>query len=168
MKDPFFHVDDVVVHAVVRQWPLVTRKDSLHGISHWLRVARNAAQIATTAFPDDAPSIIPLTGLFALFHDSQRLTEGVDYEHGPLAEKFLRTYALTEDIGIREADVERVALACRVHTTFQPINIGQLDDQRTRMVLACCLDADRLDLLRVGIQPEAQYLYTETAKSLIP
>ncbi|HHQ48539.1 MAG TPA: hypothetical protein ENK19_06605, partial [Acidobacteria bacterium] len=54
--------------------------DSIHGVKHWARVERNGLWLArrTGAVPW-------LVTLFALFHDSQRLNDAHDPDHGPRA-----------------------------------------------------------------------------------
>jgi uncharacterized protein len=47
--------------------------------------------------------------------------------------------------------------ACEIHNGAPP---------QTDPTLAVCLDADRLDLGRVGITPDPEYLSTPTAKSI--
>ena len=47
--------------------------------------------------------------------------------------------------------------ACEIHNGAPP---------QTDPTLAVCLDADRLDLGRVGITPDPKYLSTPTAKSI--
>ena len=46
---------------------------------------------------------------------------------------------------------------CRIHNGGMP---------QSNSTLAVCLDADRLDLGRVGITPDPEYLSTPTAKSI--
>jgi len=46
---------------------------------------------------------------------------------------------------------------CRIHNGGMP---------QSEPTLAVCLDADRLDLGRVGITPDPEYLSTLTAKSI--
>ncbi len=46
---------------------------------------------------------------------------------------------------------------CRIHNGGMP---------QSDPTLAVCLDADRLDLRRVGITPDPEYLSTPTAKSI--
>ena len=50
----------------------------LHGLSHWERVGRNGLDLAADTEGADADVVL----LFALFHDSMRLNDGHDPEHG--------------------------------------------------------------------------------------
>ena len=51
--------------------------------------------------------------------------------------------------------MELLVTACRIHNGGMP---------QSEPTLAVCLDADRLDLGRVGITPDPEYLFTPTAK----
>ncbi len=93
--------------------------------------------------------------LFAVFHDSQRINEGVDDGHGR------RGSDLAKDLRgvVYELEDEAFGLlikACDLHTE------GYLDGDVT---LRTCWDADRLDLGRVGITPRVEKLCTEGARN---
>lgn len=138
-------------------WQLVGRQfrldsDSVHGPSHWIKVRRNGLYLAKHHGAD--PEVVRL---FAVFHDACRKNEYRDPEHGPrgavLAEAF-------RDAGHFQLDDTRMALllsACRIHNGGPP---------QSEPTLAVCLDADRLDLGRVGIQPDPRRLSTATAKDI--
>ena len=53
--------------------------------------------------------------------------------------------------------MELLVTACRIHIGGMP---------QSNSTLAVCLDADRLDLGRVGIIPDSRLLSTSTAKSI--
>ena len=92
--------------------------------------------------------------LFAVFHDSQRINEGVDDGHDRRGSELARDLRGV----VYELDDEAFGLlikACDLHTE------GYLDGDVT---LRTCWDADRLDLGRVGITPRAEKLCTEGAK----
>ena len=116
---------------------------------HWARVLENGRRLSevTGARRD-------IVELFAVFHDSQRINEGVDDGHGR------RGSELAKDLRgvIYELDDEAFGLlikACDLHTE------GYLDGDVT---LRTCWDADRLDLGRVGITPRVEKLCTEGAR----
>jgi uncharacterized protein len=52
--------------------------------------------------------------------------------------------------------------ACEIHNGAGP----QTDQTQTDQTLAVCLDADRLDLGRVGITPDPTQLSTSTARDI--
>ncbi len=124
-----------------------------HGIVHWARVLENGLRIAEANGAD--PEVVTL---FALFHDSRRVTEYDDYGHGLRGAEF----ALSLRGKLVHLDDERFELmyeACRLHTD------GLTTGDRT---LLACWDADRLDLGRVGITPDPDRLGTEAAHELLP
>jgi uncharacterized protein len=92
-------------------------------------------------------------GLFALFHDSMRVNDGHDLDHGRRGSALARD--LADILPLTRSQLERLTTACDGHTD------GFVSDDPT---VGACWDADRLDLPRVGIQPEARLLSTATAR----
>lgn len=122
---------------------------SIHGPAHWLRVRENGMRLAKITGAD-----LAVVELFALFHDSMRLSDGRDLDHGRRAAEFLRT--LREPLSfMAEADFERLLFACAHHTA------GWTEAELT---VQTCWDADRLDLGRVGIRPSPERLCTPAAR----
>ena len=124
---------------------------SYHGIDHWDRVYNNGQLLLT-------PEVNPLVvGLFAYLHDSRRVNDGQDLEHGPRAAKYidsLRT-TLLKDVG--DEEIYLLKEACRLHTSA---------DKTGNPTIDACFDADRLDLGRVGITPDPKRMATEKGKVL--
>jgi uncharacterized protein len=121
-----------------------------HGVLHWARVYEIGQRLAaeTGARPD-------VVALFAILHDSKRVNEHSDPEHGPRAAEFaveLRGSLLELD----DHSFNLLQRACQGHT-----------HERTHpdTTIQTCWDSDRLDLGRVGIRPHPEYLSTEIAKS---
>ena len=123
--------------------------EGIHGVAHWARVLENGRRLSevTGARRD-------IVELFAVFHDSRRINEGIDDGHGRRGSELARDLR-----GVAyELDDEAFGLlirACDLHTE------GYLDGDVT---LRTCWDADRLDLGRVGITPRAEKLCTEKAR----
>ena len=122
----------------------------VHGVAHWARVLENGRRLATLTDGVD----LDVIELFSVFHDARRVNEAIDWGHGKrgaeLAVQF-RGHSF-------ELDDSRFALleyACKEHTA------GKTQADRTVQV---CWDADRLDLLRVGIRPRPSLLCTEAAR----
>lgn len=119
-----------------------------HGVIHWSRVYENGMKLAEQ--PGVNKNIVQL---FSVFHDSQRKNENGDKGHGKrgaqLARK-LRAYCPLDD-----DDFSLLTIACEIHTSAKTH-----DD----ITIQACLDADRLDLGRVGITPDAHFLSTPLAK----
>lgn len=119
-----------------------------HGPAHWARVRENALRLAAKTPGAD----LNVVEFFALFHDSMRLDEYHDPEHG------LRGAQLAEQLNLHKLlPEEKWALfydACVQH------DMGFLSENPT---IGVCWDADRLDLGRVGITPNARFMSTQAA-----
>ena len=92
--------------------------------------------------------------LFAVLHDSRRVNEATDPDHGPRAAEFAlslrgRLFELPDH------EFRLLHRACAGHT-----------HERTHpdVTIQTCWDADRLDLGRVGIMPHPSRLCTEAAR----
>lgn len=127
---------------------------SIHGPSHWRRVEKFAIRIAAHTEGAD----LTVCRLFAIYHDSCRLNEGLDYEHGPLAAEMLKSrfLNLTTAFAFDASRFELLLYAIAHHTT------GETSPDPT---IGACWDADRLDLGRVGTQPHPRYMSTEYTKN---
>jgi uncharacterized protein len=92
--------------------------------------------------------------LFAVLHDSRRVNEGTDPDHGPRAAEFARTLR-GHLFDLPDHEFRLLHGACPGHT-----------HERTHpdVTIQTCWDADRLDLGRVGITPHPKCLCTEVAK----
>ena len=124
---------------------------SVHGPDHWRRVERNACILATRTGAN-----VSVVRLFALFHDSRRVNDGHDPEHGKRGAEFAarvrgRWFDLPDD------EFGLLHHACVWHTD---------GDRHEDPTIGTCWDADRLDLGRVGIMPEAAYMSTAFAAEI--
>lgn len=136
-------------HTVTKQFH--TLGNSIHGPEHWKRVERNGLLLATRTGAD-----ITVVRLFALFHDSRRLNDDWDDGHGArgaLYAENLRGNGFTLD----DNRFELLRYACVWHTD------GKHHDDPT---IGTCWDADRLDLGRVGIIPQADFMSTAFGKKI--
>ena len=138
-------------------WQLVTARfrlgrDSDHGPSHWLKVRRNGLHLARHHPADEE-----IVRLFALFHDSCRENEFRDPQHGPRGAQLALEFRAAGHFQLDDARMDLLATACRIHNGAPP---------QSDPTLAVCLDADRLDLGRVGITPDPARLSTTTAKDI--
>jgi uncharacterized protein len=123
----------------------------LHGPAHWRRVRANG--LALAARTDGADAVV--VELFALLHDSRRINDDDDPEHGPRAAALVRHLADASLIGLDEARLDLLAEACARHT---------LGDVSVDPTIGCCWDADRLELSRLHIRPRDRFLSTEAAR----
>jgi uncharacterized protein len=129
-----------------------TGKDSfIHGESHWQRVAAAGLSL----LPETPGADPALVFLFALFHDSMRLNDNYDPEHGPRGAALARELR-GEAFDLEEAEMGLLAFACEEHTN------GGIGPDPT---VGVCWDADRLNLWRVGIIPDPRFLSTKAARS---
>jgi uncharacterized protein len=129
-----------------------TRSEGIHGLSHWIRVERNGLYLAAREAADSA-----IVSLFALFHDSRRINDATDPEHGARAARLAEDCFAEGLLPIAADQLEILAFSCENHTDV-------LHTHDT--TVGCCWDADRLDLTRIGIRPDSRFLNTPTAKQI--
>ena len=136
-----------LVHRILDDYAL--RWDGTHGVGHWARVLQNGLRLA-----DATGANIEVVQLFAVFHDSRRVSDGGDGDHGrrgaDLAADLRHLFTLSD------ADFELLYEACVAHSG------GLIEGDIT---IQTCWDADRLDLGRVGMVPEKTKLCTAAAKA---
>lgn len=140
-----------------RLWTAVTlapnHRDpySAHGPDHWRRVERNGCILAAKT-----GAKIDVVRLFALFHDSRRENEGWDPGHGKRGAEYAATFR-GRFFDLSDEDYELFRYACIWHTE------GEHHDDPT---IGSCWDADRLDLGRVGMIPNARFMSTAFGKEI--
>lgn len=141
------HVTRELLDVIRKQYRLAWH--GIHGIGHWNRVRANGLRLAESTGAD-----VMVVELFAALHDSRRFNDNHDPEHGPRAAELVHELdpAL---VPLSAVQLHLLAEACRTHTT------GMVTDDPT---IGTCWDADRLDLLRVGVRPDPRYLVTEAAR----
>ena len=137
-----------LVHHILEDYAL--RWDGTHGIGHWARVLENGLRLATTT-----GAKVEVVQLFAVFHDSRRISEGVDEDHGERGAE-LAAELRGDLFNLPDDDFELLHEACARHTD------GETEADIT---IQTCWDADRLDLGRVGMMPEPTKLCTSAAKA---
>jgi uncharacterized protein len=134
--------------AIIDQMAIDPR--GIHGLSHWARVHDNGLRLAAGTGADRR-----VVALFALLHDSRRVNDHADPDHGPrgaaLAEQCRRDGLLLLD----EEPLRLLLTACRLHT------VAHTHDDAT---VRTCFDADRLDLARVGKTVDPDFLCTDAAR----
>jgi len=126
---------------------------SIHGPNHWRRVLRFGLKIAEESNAD-----VLVVKLFALFHDSRRVNDGHDPDHGLRGAKFAKELRESGSFELEDEQFEKLYFACQWHTDKH-----HHDD----VTIGTCWDSDRLDLGRVWIQPKAEFLNTEAAKRAV-
>ena len=141
-------VDDQLVHDVLARRHYM--ESSVHGLQHWQRVERNGLSLAEIEGGDSL-----VISLFALFHDSQRIDDFEDIEHGKRGALLAVEFYNNGRLNISEDQFHLLTEACRNHTE------SLFSDNTT---IRCCWDADRLDLTRIYVIPDPDMLNTNTAK----
>lgn len=153
-----------------------------HGYRHWLAVQGIGLAIID-AFGDELKGEArefarQVVSVFALFHDLCREDEGHCTQHGAAAMLYISNNApeLVEKLEVSRDVLAYAAFAALCHTIVDLadesliLRLGSTGPNNVPLreydlrVLGICLDADRLDLPRVGIQPRRPYLFTNPAK----
>lgn len=138
--------------AVVRPIFQLDYQNGIHGIPHWSRVWYHGRRIAQSL--DVNPAIL---AWFAFLHDSQRRNDHHDPLHGHRAADFAVTLKREGTlVELSSIEFEQLCEAMRLHSDGN--TVGEVS-------IRACWDADRLDLRRVGIKPEASRLCTPYARS---
>jgi uncharacterized protein len=122
----------------------------LHGEQHWKAVAWAGLQLSQEVAGCDRELVL----LFALFHDSRRDNEGFDPEHGLRGGELARSMH-GQVFDLEPERLELLADTCTHHDK------GETSSDPT---VGACWDADRLNLWRVGIEPDPRLLSTSAAR----
>ena len=101
----------------------------------------HAAQLGIAEQTGADPQVVEL---FAFLHDSQRLNDGRDPQHGARAARFAATLRGSL-VTLPDDEFELLRYACAFHTD------GLIEADVT---VQTCWDADRLDLGRIGVMPD--------------
>jgi len=120
-------------------------RDSIHGPEHWRRVERNGLLIAKRS-----GAVVDVVRLFAVFHDSRREHDDWDVTHGARGVEYAKSLR-GKIFDISDEHFGFLCSACTGHTD------GQLSNNPT---VGTCWDADRLDLDRLGIRLDRNYMST--------
>lgn len=131
-------------------------RTSIHGRSHWVRVYRNAVQIAARKIEVN----MRVVTAFALLHDCCRHDDFEDARHGPRAANYitnLRTLHGAPLAYLTEKEFSTLEKAIREHS------LGKISNDPT---IGICWDADRLDLWRVGIFRIVLQMNTDAGRTI--
>lgn len=124
-----------------------------HGPIHWKQVEKFGLAVAS-----ENGANTEFVRLFAVLHDSCRENEGHDPEHG------LRAARLAQGqrgklFKLDDVLMEKLVYCCTWHDKGHT---------STDLEIGTCWDADRLDLPRVGVNPQERYFSTDAAKAMLP
>ena len=117
-----------------------------HGVEHWDRVAKFGRML----YKEGADMDVIIA--FAYLHDSERENNACDDEHGPRASKLIDTIRNTELAALKDEQIAKLKRACELHT---------IQHRSGDITIDICFDADRMDLLRVGIMPSPERMATK-------
>lgn len=140
-----------IVHAILEEYPL--SRSGIHGVAHWARVLENGARLARVTGAN-----IEVVQLFAILHDSRRVTEETDPAHGIRGARFAASLR-GKLFDLNDDDFDLLFVACAGHMD------RPTDDDAT---VQTCWDADRLDLGRVGIRIDPFWLGEATIEECSP
>ena len=124
---------------------------SIHGFKHWRTVEKNGLYLSQ--FNGGDPLVI---SHFAYFHDCMRVNEHRDDGHGLRGGKYaLKNKDILE---LNEHQLDLLYKACAGHTGGRNPSCD---------TIACCWDADRLDIRRVDAKPDLQWYNTDVARDMV-
>ena len=129
---------------------IAVNPQGVHGLSHWARVLDNGRRLA-----EQTGANRQVVECFALFHDSRRLNEDADPQHGPRGAELAAQMHREGRLRLDEQSLQLLLTACRLHTAART---------NEDVTVRTCFDADRLDLARIGKTVNPDYLCTEAAK----
>lgn len=140
-------IDQGLIRIIKNQFAL--EWNGIHGAAHWARVRENGLRLAELTGANTR-----VVELFAFLHDSRRLNDDYDPEHGLRAAQFAQSLAGTA-FDLESRDLGLLVTACEGHS--EGLTVGDV-------TVLTCWDADRLDLGRVGIRPRPELLCTQAAR----
>jgi uncharacterized protein len=123
--------------------------DGVHGYAHWVRVRENGLRLAELTGANRR-----VVELFAFLHDICRENDIIDHGHGRRAADFAAGLPYVRGL-LSAEEMDLLQAACAGHTR---------GDTEADLTVQVCWDADRLDLGRIGIRPEAERLCTQPAR----
>lgn len=136
-----------LIHTVRIQYAVSW--DGVHGVKHFERVRHNGLILA-----ERTGARRHVVELFAYLHDSKRVNDAIDPDHGARGAQFALSLR-DRIINIDDEDLELLAFACAHHTR------GWIEADVT---VQTCWDADRLDIGRVLSKPDPEKLCTDAAR----
>jgi len=142
-------IDKLREFAAAR-WP--RELGSFHGLEHWDRVARFGKMLWVEGADMD------VIKAFAYLHDCERKQDGDDNDHGLRASLLVDVIRRSELSFLDDCQISKLKRACQLHT-----HVLRTGD----MTVDICFDADRMDLVRVGIIPLPERMATKQGAKLV-
>ena len=150
-------IASLAVPFVIREsHTLNVLQSRMHGLDHWYRVWKNALLLSS----GDRSVDMDVVALYALFHDSMRLNDGADIDHGN------RAWRLWESYKARNESIVDIFNHRQEELLFEAIVEHSNGLRTTNPTIAICWDADRLDLHRKALWPDARFMSTNEGIAL--
>jgi uncharacterized protein len=137
----------LLVHRILENYALSWQGP--HGVGHWARVLENGLRLAR-----ETGAKVEVVRLFAIFHDSCRVSDGTDPWHGERGSE-LASALRDKWFVLSDEEFDLLYEACAGHAD---------GGTEADVTIQTCWDADRLDLGRVGVIPMPEKLCTRAAK----
>ena len=134
----------------ISRWPVYM--GVTHGKEHWDRVAKFGRML----YQEGADMDIIMA--FAYLHDSERKDNAEDVEHGKRASKLIDTIRYSHLRGLSDEQIKKLKRACELHS---------IEHKTGDITIDICFDADRMDLLRVGIAPLPERMATKRGAEIV-
>jgi len=128
-------------------------ESQFHGLDHSIEVAGAGVRLLEAG--SDADPAVLLA--FSVLHDSRRMREGLDPEHGQRA-AILADQLVGDGLELNEIRMQLLRDALRDH------DLRETSDDAT---IGACWDADRLTLTRRGVEIDREAISTEEGRRLI-
>ncbi len=147
----------------------------IHGPAHWARVSRFGEELSRLHELTDEDR--QCVSVFAWTHDLARTDDEGGGQHAFDGARYLDEVWPTVFPNLSRRQVELVRTAIRYHSDgltaeaawYQGLlnSVDRKEDEAISVV-GCCWDADRLDLLRLGARPRAEFMSTEYWQKVLP
>ena len=134
---------------LTNRWPY----GGLHGLPHWDNVLRHGMMLCDREPLADRVVV----ACFAYLHDSCRVNDGDDPDHGPRASVWVETLRTIFLGNLTEQQFVLLQKAIAGHT------VCRSDEDHT---VSACYDADRLDLIRAGIVPRPEMMAGDAGRKI--
>lgn len=155
--------------------PLALMESSIHGVAHWARVHRFGAHLVRRM--ELPQSYRECVSVFAWTHDLARHDDSGGREHAIAGARYLDKVIPVAFPALTPSQVSIIRTAIYYHSHGYAADEAQyngwfdgLEGERSQILdtMACCWDADRLDLLRLEIEPDPYRMSTPYWEEVLP
>ncbi len=156
--------------------PLAKHNSVLHGVAHWSRVHRYGLLLAESLRLTETQKLAIV--LFAWTHDMARINDGGGNQHSIDGAEYVRHITDTLFSDFPDPVLHVVQNAIRYHSDgmnaeealyeLPILQESEWSREQLLNIIGCCWDADRLDLLRLGMMPLDHKMSTPYWKDVLP